>query len=69
MAAIATLSKDAAILFIPTPALAPHMSAMRKFSMEHGIPAGAYSFPVEDVLFTYSRTREIRGGMCYHLKA
>jgi len=36
MAAMATLPKDAAILFIPTPGLAPHMSAMRKFIIARG---------------------------------
>jgi putative ABC transport system substrate-binding protein len=61
MAAMATLPKDAAILFIPTPSLAPHMSAMRKFIIERGIPAGAYSFPVEDVLFTYGTNQADQG--------
>ena len=61
MAAMATLPKDAAILFIPTPSLAPHMSAMRKFIIERGIPAGAYSFPVEDVLFTYGPNQADQG--------
>ena len=61
IAAIATLPKDAAILFIPTPSLAPHMSAMRKFIIERGIPAGAYSFPVEDVLFTYGPNQADQG--------
>ncbi len=53
MAAIETLPKDAAILFIPTPGLTSRMSAVRKFAMARGIPAGAYSLPPEDVLFTY----------------
>jgi putative ABC transport system substrate-binding protein len=61
MAAMATLPKDAAILFIPTPGLAPHLHAMRKFSIARGIPAGAYSFPVEDVLFTYG-TKQVDQG-------
>ena len=61
MVTMATLPKDAAILFIPSPALTPHMSAMRKFIIARGIPAGAYSFPVEDVLFTYGTNQADQG--------
>src|SRR5437016_8524501 len=42
MAAIATLPKDAAILFIPTPSLESRMGAVRELALAHGIPAGGY---------------------------
>jgi putative tryptophan/tyrosine transport system substrate-binding protein len=53
MAAIETLPKNAAILFIPTPGLTSRMSAISQFAIERGIPAGGYTLPAEDVLFTY----------------
>ena len=53
MTAIETLPKNAAILFIVTPGLESHMSAMRKLAIARGIPIGAYALSVEDTLFTY----------------
>jgi putative ABC transport system substrate-binding protein len=53
MAAIEALPKNAAILFIPTPGLTAHMSAMRERAIARGIPAGAYALPPDDVLFSY----------------
>ena len=61
VAAIATLPKATAILLIPTPRLASRMSVMRKLAVERGIPIGAYSFPVEDVLFTYGTNQADQG--------
>ena len=53
MAAIATLPKTAAILFIPTPHFELRLSAMAKLAIARGIPAGAYAIAAEDVIFTY----------------
>jgi putative ABC transport system substrate-binding protein len=53
IAAIETLPKNAAILFIPTPSLESRMSAIRKRAIARGIPVGAYALSVEDTLFTY----------------
>jgi len=61
VAAIAALPKATAILLIPTPRLASRMSVMRKLAVERGIPIGAYSFPVEDVLFTYGTNQADQG--------
>jgi putative ABC transport system substrate-binding protein len=62
LAAIQTLPKDAAILLIPMPSLAAHMSAMSKLAMARGIPAGTYaSIPTENVLFAYGTNSADQG--------
>src|SRR5438309_12071722 len=61
MAAIATLPKHAAILFVPAPGLDAYKSAMRHRAIERGIPAGTYALPAEDVLFAYGNALTDQG--------
>ena len=61
IAAIATLPKQAAILFVPAPSLDAYKSAMRYRAIAQGIPAGTYALSAEDVLFAYENDLTSQG--------
>lgn len=61
MAAIKTLPKDAAILFIPAPSLASGLSDIKKLAIELGIRAGGYNDPGDDLVFGYTTDRAAQG--------
>jgi putative ABC transport system substrate-binding protein len=66
-AAMQTLPKDAAVLFVITPSLDSGRSVMDKVIIERGIPAGGYTVPDPNLLFIYGNNLAEEGSQAARL--